>query len=249
MAFLTREDTEVRICFILALSIFVEQFGVFVKKAEVMETILLGTTGDEDYDEAVARLEKAESVFAARTNPAAPEEEEPEMDITQLFDEEWLQETSNEDQITNKIERIKLVNDVIEAQKINSAGDFDTFAEFIKRELVSGDPDLTKEILKLTTLLKNCFDITVFLPQIIKLCEWTTQSKDSIHSEIEAFLGLFKKETIPYGRIHESMMDILTSKKVSNSIKISAIQIINGYRLGADNYHYKQVKEAIYALE
>jgi hypothetical protein len=67
----------------LALTIFVEEFGVFVKKAEVMETIMLGgATGDEDYDKAVARLEKAESVFAASTNPPAPEEEEAEMDIT-----------------------------------------------------------------------------------------------------------------------------------------------------------------------
>jgi len=74
----------------LALSIFVEKFGVFVKKAEVMETILLGSNGEEDYNEAVDRLEKAESVFAAIKNPPAPEEEEPEMDITQLFDEEWL---------------------------------------------------------------------------------------------------------------------------------------------------------------
>ena len=50
MAFLASEDTEVRICFILALSIFVEKYGVFVKKAEVMETILLGSNGEEEYN-------------------------------------------------------------------------------------------------------------------------------------------------------------------------------------------------------
>jgi hypothetical protein len=62
-----------------------------------MERILLGSNGEANYDEAVQRLEKAEHVFAAMKNPPAPEEEEPDMDITQLFDEEWLEETSNEE--------------------------------------------------------------------------------------------------------------------------------------------------------
>jgi len=114
--------------------------------------------------------------------------------------------------------------------------------------LVSGDPNLTKEVLKLTILLKNCLDITVFLPQIINLCEWTEHCKDLLYSDIQAFLDLFKKETIPYARIHDSMMNILNNKKVSNKIKITAIQLINRYKLGSANYEYKEVKEAIYAL-
>jgi hypothetical protein len=82
MTFLESEEIEVRICFILALSIFVEKFGVFVKKAEVMETIILESNGEENYHEAVLRLEKAESIFAAIKNPPPAEEEDPEMDIT-----------------------------------------------------------------------------------------------------------------------------------------------------------------------
>ena len=49
-------------------------------------------------------------------------------------------------------------------------------------------------------------------------------------------------------RIHESIMNILYNKKVSNKIKIKCIELINCYRLVPANYEYKEVREAIYAL-
>ena len=99
-------NIEKRICAITALAKFLEAYGEksFTNQNLVMHSISNYKGNDQRYTEAVERVKNAEQVY--KKDNQEEEEELPEMDITQLFDEEWLEEASNISDEDEKIERI-----------------------------------------------------------------------------------------------------------------------------------------------
>lgn len=136
------------------------------------------------------------------------------MDITQLFDEDWFDEAANLDD-EKKVERIQILNEFISSQKISNDGDFYAISEFIMTESFSETPLIVKGIIKLTILLRNQLDLTMFLSQMLKLT-----TNPLYKADVKPFLAHFTTENLPYNEaIHEIMKSILNSA-MNDSVKI-----------------------------
>jgi len=74
-------------------------------------------------------------------------------------------------------------------------------------ESFSESPLIIKGIIKLTILLKNQLDLTMFLHQMLKLA-----SNPLYKADVKPYIDAFNPDNIPYSdAIHEAMKSVLNS--------------------------------------
>jgi phosphoglycerol transferase MdoB-like AlkP superfamily enzyme len=105
-------------------------------------------------------------------------------------------------------------------------------------ELYSESPLVVKGIIKLTILLKNQLDFTMFLAQMLKL-----SANPLYKADIQPFLDVFTGEKYPYNEsIHEIMKSILNSQ-TDDKDKVPCVLFINKYEISEDDEEfYGEVK-------
>lgn len=105
-------------------------------------------------------------------------------------------------------------------------------------ESFSESPLILKAIIKLTILLKNQLDLTMFLHQMLKLA-----SNPLYKADVKPFIDAFNPENMPYNEaIHEAIKSVLNSQ-MSDDVKVQAVLFINKYEITEDmEDFYTEVK-------
>lgn len=108
-------------------------------------------------------------------------------------------------------------------------------------ELFSDSPLVIKGIIKLTILLKNQLDLSMFLASMLKL-----SSNPIYKADVQPFIDVFDVEKYPYDEsLHEIMKSILNSQ-LNDKVKLQGVLFINKYAISEDQEEfYTEVKSMI----